>query len=49
MEKGRAEGRTEGERLKAIAIAQNMLEIGLPVEQIVQATGLTHEEIERLK
>jgi predicted transposase YdaD len=32
-----------------MAIAQNMLEVGLPVEQIVQVTGLTSEEIESVK
>jgi predicted transposase/invertase (TIGR01784 family) len=49
MEKGMEKGRAEGEKLRTIAIAQNMLDIGLPVEQIERVTGLAREEIEHLK
>ena len=45
----RDEGRDEGEEAKAVAIAKNLLEMNLPIEQIVKATGLTHEEIEGLR
>ena len=40
-EKGLAEGKTE-ERLE---IAKKMLEMGLSVEQITEATGLSEEEV----
>ena len=30
-------------------IARNLLSLGLPIDQITQATGLTEEEIELLK
>lgn len=42
---GRAEGRTEG--VKSVAI--NMLRIGLPTDTIISATGLSSQEIDRLK
>lgn len=45
---GRAEGRKEGEHAKAINIAKNLKNIGLAVEQIITATGLTEEEINSL-
>ena len=40
-EKGRIEGRNEGR----IEVARKLLSLNLPIEQIVAATGLTHEEI----
>ena len=53
MEKGRAEGkeegRAEGMSQRSQEIARNLLSLGLPVNQITQATGLTEEEIELLK
>ena len=50
--KGRAQGKTEG-RAEGLAegraaVARNLLGMGLPVEQIVLATGLTRGEIENL-
>ena len=42
-------GIEEGEIRKSIAIAQNLLTIGLPIAQIMRATGLTQEQIERLR
>ena len=48
-EEGRAEGRAEGMSQRSLEIAQNLLSLGLPVDQITQATGLTEEEIELLK
>ena len=44
-EEGLAEGKTE-ERLE---IAKKMLEMGLSVEQITEATGLSEEEVLKLK
>ena len=41
---GRAEGRVEG----IYAVAQNMKTLGLPMDTIIQATGLSAEEIEKL-
>ena len=48
-EEGRAEGRAEGMSQRSQEIARNLLSLGLPVDQITQATGLTEEEIEQLK
>ena len=45
---GRAEGKAEGEHSKALEIATNLKKIGLPIEQIVQTTGLPKEEIEKV-
>ena len=48
---GRQEGIQEGERMgrqeEAIAIARNMLAMGLDIGVIIQATGLPKEEIEK--
>ena len=48
-EKGRAEGRAEGERAKAIEIAKQLLAMHLPMESITKATGLSEEELATLK
>jgi predicted transposase YdaD len=40
-----ARGETEGKKEKAIEIAGNLKKIGLPLEQIVESTGLTAEQI----
>ena len=48
-EEGRAEGRAEGMSQRSLEIARNLLSLGLPVDQITQATGLTEKEIELLK
>ena len=45
---GRAEGRAEGEHNKAMDIAKNLKKIGIPVEQIINATGLTKDEIDAI-
>jgi predicted transposase/invertase (TIGR01784 family) len=42
---GRVEGRTEGSEEKARAIAKNMLKRNRPIDEIVEDTGLTREEI----
>lgn len=50
-EKGRTEGleegRTEGMEEATLKIARNMLSIGMPIEQIMQATGLSVAQIEQ--
>jgi predicted transposase/invertase (TIGR01784 family) len=46
---GRAEGRAEGQNEEKFAIAKNLLEMDMPTDKIVTATGLTHKEIERLR
>lgn len=48
FKEGRAEGRAEGEKMKAKEVAKRMKEMGLSVKNIIQCTGLTHEEIEEL-
>uniref|UniRef100_UPI0040294570 Rpn family recombination-promoting nuclease/putative transposase n=1 Tax=Prevotella sp. TaxID=59823 RepID=UPI0040294570 len=45
IKKGRAEGRAEG----MLEVAKNLLSMHLPIIQIMQATGLTQEQIKRLK
>jgi predicted transposase/invertase (TIGR01784 family) len=46
--KGRAEGRAEGETTKAVEIARNMKQKGFNTATIAEITGLAPEEIERL-
>ena len=49
MEKGMEKGRAEGETRKSLDIAQKMLSAKVPDAQIIQFTGLTQEQINRLK
>jgi len=46
--KGKIEGKAEGEKLKAIEIAKNLLKSNIPINIIKTSTGLTKEEIEKL-
>lgn len=48
LKKGRIEGRAEGEARGKRQIALNLKKAGIPIEVIVQSTGLSAEEIERL-
>jgi predicted transposase/invertase (TIGR01784 family) len=48
-EEGRIEGRIEGEKLKALEIAKNMLKNNIDEKIIEVSTGITIEEIRRLK
>ena len=48
-EEGEKIGEAKGEQQKAIEIAKNMLEMGIEKETIVKATGLTEEEISKVK
>ena len=45
---GRAEGIDEGKKKEKMAIAKKLSSLGIPTSQIVQATGLTEEEINEL-
>lgn len=47
-EKGRAEGRAEGEKSKAVEIARNLKKAGININIIAENTGLTIEEINAL-
>lgn len=46
---GRLEGKQEGILEGKIEIARNLLGLKLPINQIIQATGLTHDEIMSLR
>ena len=48
-EEGREEGRKEGRKETSIKIALNLLEIGISLTAIAQATGLSEEEIKSLQ
>ena len=48
-EEGLKEGRAEGARQKSFDIAKRMLEKGIDIETISELTGLTAEEVSRLK
>lgn len=47
-EKGRAKGREEGRAEGRAEVARNMLALGMPLELVMKASGLTKEEIDRL-
>ena len=46
---GVAEGKSLGSRQKALETAKNLLQLGLSIENIAQATGLTQAEVAALK
>jgi hypothetical protein len=46
--RGRTEGKAEGEKHKAFAIAQNLVNMGLPFETVVSATQLEPEKVKAL-
>jgi len=45
---GRVEGREEGRKEERLAVARKMLSRGRPVEEIMEDTGLTADEIRAL-
>jgi predicted transposase/invertase (TIGR01784 family) len=49
LDTAREEGREEGREEKALEIARELLKSGVAVSVISTATGLTAEQIERLK
>ena len=46
---GLAEGRAEGSYQAKVETAKNLIEIGLSIENIAKTTGLSREEIEKIK
>ncbi|MGP1491118.1 MAG: Rpn family recombination-promoting nuclease/putative transposase, partial [Treponema sp.] len=46
--RGKSLGLAEGSRQKAFETARNLLVIGLSIENIAKATGLTVQEVETL-
>lgn len=47
-EQGRAEGREQGRAEVKLEIAKNLLAMGIPMDKVVQASGLTEEQISAL-
>ena len=45
----RAEGRAEGELSKGLEVARNLLAMGMSCSQIIQATGLTEDQLKQLQ
>ena len=48
VKKGKAEGKAEGRQEEKHSIALNLKKLGVSIEQIAFATGLSIEEIEKL-
>lgn len=48
MKKGKAEGITEGKMEGTLSIAKKMLKRGYPIEEIMEDTGLSREDLEKL-
>ena len=48
IERGIEQGFSDGSRQKTLQTAKNLLGLGVSVENIVQATGLTKKEVEGL-
>lgn len=48
-EEGRQEGRKEGHKEKSLEIAKKMKSKNIPIEEIIELTGLTKEEMENLE
>ena len=48
-EEGLKEGLTQGAHDKAVETARNAFKMNLSIEQVVQLTGLTEEEVSELK
>ena len=46
---GLAEGRAEGELSKGLTVARNLLAMGMSWTQIIQATGLTEDQLKQLQ
>jgi predicted transposase/invertase (TIGR01784 family) len=49
LREGKRDGLREGEHKGTLNVAQNLLKMGLPIDKIMAATGLTQEEIENLQ
>lgn len=48
LDNAKQEGRAEGGKDKAIEIAKNLLEMGMPIDAIMKATGLSSEEVRNI-
>lgn len=48
MAEGIAEGMAKGEKAAKVKIAANLLSLGVPMETIMQASGLSEEEIKSI-
>ena len=48
-QEGRQEGRREGASERSIEIARKLLKRNRPIDEIVEDTGLTREEVENLR
>lgn len=46
---GRIEGRKEGKKEGKIEIVKNLLKLNMPIEQIVEVSGLTEKEVQKIK
>ena len=49
LEEGLAKGREEGREERNLEVAINLLQLGTPCEIVAKATGLTLEEVTKLK
>ncbi len=49
LDRGRKEGRAEGEQKRNIEIIRNLTRMGFSLEQISEATGLSPEEVKRFR
>ena len=49
MKEGLEKGRAEGMNQRSLDIARNMLADGVDINQIMKYSGLTQEQIEKLK
>ena len=49
LAKGREEGREEGRKERNLEVAINFLQLGTPCEIVAKATGLSLEEVTKLK
>ena len=47
--RGERRGEKRGREKEKVEIAKKLLNIGLSIEQIIEATGLTKKEIEKVK
>ena len=49
LDKEKQDYKLDGKKEEKIAIAKKLLNLNLDIETIIQATGLTEKEIEKLK
>ena len=48
MQRGIEQGRAEGEKQGRYEVAQKLLAMGLPIESVLQATGLSKDDVKQL-